>query len=69
MTESFAQEAFRVFEWSSYWGMQVAAAKETVSKISTEEKSLTETLGHIKEARSFEDLTVKPVLEGFCSLS
>jgi len=45
----------------------VAAAKETVEKIATEEKSLTETLSNIKEARSFEDLTVKSITIGMGS--
>lgn len=37
---------------------QVAAAKETLSKISKEESSLKETLSNIQDARPFEDLTV-----------
>jgi len=37
---------------------QVSAAKETVTKIAAEEKSLSETLSNIKDARPFEDLTV-----------
>jgi hypothetical protein len=40
--------------------LQVSAAEETVTKISAEEKSLTETLSNIKDARSFEELTVSP---------
>jgi len=37
---------------------QVAAAKETVTKIAAEESSLNDTLSNIKDARPFEDLTV-----------
>ena len=37
---------------------QVAAAKETLTKISKEETSLKETLSNIQDARPFEDLTV-----------
>ena len=42
----------------SFQGKAVQAAKETVAKIETEEKSLKETLSNISEARPFEDLTV-----------
>ncbi|CAD6567434.1 MAG: ATP synthase d subunit [Tremellales sp. Tagirdzhanova-0007] len=45
----------------AFEGKAVAAAKETVAKISTEEKSLNETLSNIKDARPFEDLTVDEV--------
>jgi F-type H+-transporting ATPase subunit d len=38
--------------------IQVAAAKETVTKITAEETSLNETLSNIQDARPFEDLTV-----------
>ena len=37
---------------------QVAAAKATVEKIATEEKSLQQTLSNIQDARPFEELTV-----------
>jgi F-type H+-transporting ATPase subunit d len=46
----------------SFQGKAVQAAKETVAKIETEEKSLKETLSNISEARPFEDLTVSDVL-------
>lgn len=49
----------------SFQGKAVQAAKETVAKIETEEKSLKETLSNISEARPFEDLTVSDV---FCCL-
>ncbi|ORY28274.1 hypothetical protein BCR39DRAFT_535232 [Naematelia encephala] len=39
----------------------IQAAKETVSKISTEEKNLQDTLSNIKDARPFEDLTIHDV--------
>lgn len=48
----------------SFQGKAVQAAKETVAKIETEEKSLKETLSNISEARPFEDLTVSDVF--FC---
>jgi hypothetical protein len=42
----------------AFEGKAVAAAKETLAKISKEEGSLKETLSNIQEARPFEDLTV-----------
>jgi F-type H+-transporting ATPase subunit d len=42
----------------AFEGKAVAAAKETLAKISKEESSLKETLSNIQEARPFEDLTV-----------
>jgi F-type H+-transporting ATPase subunit d len=44
----------------AFEGRAVEAAKATVEKISSEEKSLSETLSNIKDARPFEDLTVGP---------
>jgi len=44
----------------AFEGKAVAAAKETLAKISKEEGSLKETLSNIQEARPFEDLTVSP---------
>ena len=49
----------------SFQGKAVAAAKETLAKIETEEKSLKETLSNISEARPFEDLTVSSALACF----
>lgn len=37
---------------------QVDAAKATVEKVSTEEKTLKETLSHIEDTRPWEDITV-----------
>jgi F-type H+-transporting ATPase subunit d len=45
----------------AFEGKAVAAAKETLAKISKEEGSLKETLSNIQEARPFEDLTVSRV--------
>jgi F-type H+-transporting ATPase subunit d len=46
----------------AFEGKAVAAAKETLAKISKEEGSLKETLSNIQEARPFEDLTVSLVI-------
>lgn len=45
----------------AFEGKAVSAAKETVSKISSEEESLKKTLSNIQDARPFEDLTVAEV--------
>ncbi|ADV19439.1 F-type H+-transporting ATPase subunit D [Cryptococcus gattii Ru294] len=56
---------YDVSKWNgvveAFEGKAIAAAKETVSKISTEEASLQATLSNIKDARPFEDLTVDEV--------
>ncbi|ODN83370.1 hypothetical protein L202_01522 [Cryptococcus amylolentus CBS 6039] len=56
---------YDVSKWNgvvdAFEGKAVAAAKETVSKISAEESSLQATLSNIKDARPFEDLTVDEV--------
>lgn len=53
---------YDVSKWNgvvdAFEGKAVAAAKETLAKISKEEGSLKETLSNIQEARPFEDLTV-----------
>lgn len=48
----------------AFEGKAVAAAKETLAKISKEEGSLKETLSNIQEARPFEDLTVSFSMKG-----
>jgi F-type H+-transporting ATPase subunit d len=62
---SFKPVTYDVSKWNavveSFEGKAVAAAKETVSKISTEETSLKKTLSNIQDARAFEDLTVAEV--------
>jgi F-type H+-transporting ATPase subunit d len=52
----------------AFEGKAVAAAKETLAKISKEEGSLKETLSNIQEARPFEDLTVSFVEIGAIEL-
>lgn len=56
---------YDVTKWNSlvegFEGKALAAAKETVSKISAEEENLNKTLSNIKDARAFEDLTVADV--------
>lgn len=49
----------------AFEGKAVAAAKETLAKISKEEGSLKETLSNIQEARPFEDLTVSLVISAW----
>jgi F-type H+-transporting ATPase subunit d len=51
----------------AFEGKAVAAAKETLAKISKEEGSLKETLSNIQEARPFEDLTVSHFPHYRCS--
>jgi len=51
----------------AFEGKAVAAAKETLAKISKEEGSLKETLSNIQEARPFEDLTVSHFAHHYCS--
>lgn len=62
---SFKPVDYDVSKWNevvkSFEGKAVAAAKETVSKIAEEEKSLNSTLSNIKDARPFEDLTVAEI--------
>ncbi|KAK4684876.1 F-type H+-transporting ATPase subunit d, partial [Tremellales sp. Uapishka_1] len=56
---------YDVTKWNgvveAFEGKAVAAAKETLTKISAEESSLNETLSNIQSARPFEDLTVAEV--------
>ena len=62
---SFKPVDYDVAKWDgvvdAFESKAVAAAKETVAKISAEEESLNKTLANIKEARPFEDLTVAEV--------
>jgi F-type H+-transporting ATPase subunit d len=53
----------------AFEGKAVAAAKETLAKISKEEGSLKETLSNIQEARPFEDLTVSHFPHVHCLVS
>ncbi|KAK1925063.1 hypothetical protein DB88DRAFT_487778 [Papiliotrema laurentii] len=46
---------------ASFESKAVTAAKETVTKIASEETSLNETLSNIKDARPFEDLTIHDI--------
>lgn len=56
---------YDVSKWNevvaNYESKAVAAAKATVQKVDAEEQSLKKTLGNIKEARPFDDLTVADV--------
>ncbi|RSH93919.1 ATP synthase d subunit [Saitozyma podzolica] len=56
---------YDVSKWNgvvdAFEGKAVAAAKETLTKISSEESSLKDTLSNIQDARPFEDLTVTEV--------
>ncbi|KAK8869606.1 hypothetical protein IAR55_000173 [Kwoniella newhampshirensis] len=63
--KEFKAVDYDVSKWNgvveAFEGKAVAAAKETVSKISAEETSLQATLSNIQDARPFEDLTVDEV--------
>ena len=63
----FKPVSYDVSKWNgvveAFEGKAVAAAKETVAKISAEEASLQKTLSNIQDARPFEDLTVAEVAQ------
>ncbi|WVN86659.1 uncharacterized protein L203_101828 [Cryptococcus depauperatus CBS 7841] len=63
--KEFKAVDYDVSKWNgvveAFEGKAVAAAKETLHKITAEESSLQATLSNIKDARPFEDLTVDEV--------
>ncbi|WWC89774.1 uncharacterized protein L201_004700 [Kwoniella dendrophila CBS 6074] len=63
--KDFKAVDYDVSKWNdvvgAFEGKAVSAAKETVSKIQTEQSSLQATLSNIQDARPFEDLTVDEV--------
>ncbi|KAK6903154.1 hypothetical protein I203_108417 [Kwoniella mangroviensis CBS 8507] len=63
--KDFKAVDYDVAKWNevvgAFEGKAVAAAKETVNKIQTEQSSLQATLSNIQDARPFEDLTVDEV--------